>query len=262
MGKMVNWLNSWMIGGFQQCFHGMMTSQKMSWYTLLRNYYFCCCCYYYWLQLPLKQCLPPHPPLQALTRTLLISARTHHQPHRKRERRRGRMASWRSRKCWCSTWETQKPLLYKWRGQSLSLTPCSIGKPLQVEGTIPQNANLFQRVKYFCIRQLKSLVLVVQEAVQFCVTVCEFSVANSVSGVRKMLPLVWSTDAAIKDAVVQAYRRLYLNPQGDTIRSVKQLHAHMTDMNGPNLENKYTSYSSPRCIGNLICLISANSTFI
>lgn len=62
-------------------------------------------------------------------------------------------------------------------------------------------------------------VLVVQEAVQFCVTVCEFGVANSVSGVRKMLPLVWSTDTAIKDAVVQAYRRLYLNPQGDTVRS-------------------------------------------
>uniref|UniRef100_UPI003AAE8938 condensin complex subunit 1 isoform X1 n=1 Tax=Centroberyx gerrardi TaxID=166262 RepID=UPI003AAE8938 len=59
---------------------------------------------------------------------------------------------------------------------------------------------------------------VVQEAVQFCVTVCEFSVADSLSGVRKMLPLVWSTDAAIKDAVVQAYRRLYLNPQGDTTR--------------------------------------------
>ncbi|KAK9513973.1 hypothetical protein VZT92_027466 [Zoarces viviparus] len=59
---------------------------------------------------------------------------------------------------------------------------------------------------------------VVLEAVQFCVTVCEFSIANSVIGVRKMLPLVWSADAAIKDAVVQAYRRLYLNPQGDTIR--------------------------------------------
>lgn len=63
---------------------------------------------------------------------------------------------------------------------------------------------------------------VVQEAVQFCVTVCEFSVANSISGVRKMLPLVWSTDAAIKDAVVQAYRRLYLNPQGDNIRMKAQ----------------------------------------
>uniref|UniRef100_A0A667XCM6 Condensin complex subunit 1 n=1 Tax=Myripristis murdjan TaxID=586833 RepID=A0A667XCM6_9TELE len=59
---------------------------------------------------------------------------------------------------------------------------------------------------------------VVLEAVQFCVTVCEFSVADSLSGVRKMLPLVWSADAAIKDAVVQAYRRLYLNPQGDTTR--------------------------------------------
>ncbi|KAJ8005172.1 hypothetical protein DPEC_G00143880 [Dallia pectoralis] len=63
---------------------------------------------------------------------------------------------------------------------------------------------------------------VVQEAVQFCVTVCEFSVANSLTGVRKMLPLVWSTDATIKDAVVQAYRRLYLNPQGDTIRAKAQ----------------------------------------
>ncbi|KAJ8354973.1 hypothetical protein SKAU_G00225400 [Synaphobranchus kaupii] len=63
---------------------------------------------------------------------------------------------------------------------------------------------------------------VVQEAVQFCVTVCEFSVANSLSGVRRMLPLVWSTDTAVKEAVVQAYRRLYLNPQGDTIRAKAQ----------------------------------------
>ncbi|XP_030639685.1 condensin complex subunit 1 [Chanos chanos] len=59
---------------------------------------------------------------------------------------------------------------------------------------------------------------VVQEAVQFCVTVCEFGVADSLSGVRKMLPLVWSTDTAVKDAVIQAYRRLYLNPHGDTTR--------------------------------------------
>lgn len=63
---------------------------------------------------------------------------------------------------------------------------------------------------------------VVQEAIQFCVTVYEFSVANSLSGVRKMLPLVWSTDTAIKDAVVQAYRRLYLNPQGDTTKAKAQ----------------------------------------
>uniref|UniRef100_A0A672RV31 Condensin complex subunit 1 n=1 Tax=Sinocyclocheilus grahami TaxID=75366 RepID=A0A672RV31_SINGR len=63
---------------------------------------------------------------------------------------------------------------------------------------------------------------IVQEAVQFCVTAFEFSVANSVCGVRKMLPLVWSTDVTIKDAVIQAYRRLYLNPHGDNTRAKAQ----------------------------------------
>uniref|UniRef100_UPI003D79A548 condensin complex subunit 1 n=1 Tax=Danio rerio TaxID=7955 RepID=UPI003D79A548 len=60
---------------------------------------------------------------------------------------------------------------------------------------------------------------IVQEAVQFCVTAFEFSVADSVCGVRKMLPLVWSTDVTIKDAVIQAYRRLYLNPNGENTRA-------------------------------------------
>uniref|UniRef100_A0A673N7L7 Condensin complex subunit 1 n=1 Tax=Sinocyclocheilus rhinocerous TaxID=307959 RepID=A0A673N7L7_9TELE len=63
---------------------------------------------------------------------------------------------------------------------------------------------------------------VVQEAVQFCVTAFEFSVADSVCGVRKMLPLVWSTDVTIKDTVIQAYRRLYLNPPGDNTRAKAQ----------------------------------------
>lgn len=157
--------------------------------------------------------------LQALMRTLLRSTRTYHQPLRKRERRRERMGSWRSRKCWCSTWKTPKPLPYRWKEQSLSSTPCCTGKQLQVKSSIDQSASLVQHFEYF--HNWSILVLVVQEAVQFCVTVCEFSVANSVSGVRKMLPLVWSTDAAIKDAVVHAYRRLYLNPQGETLRSLK-----------------------------------------
>ncbi|XP_076837744.1 condensin complex subunit 1 [Brachyhypopomus gauderio] len=63
---------------------------------------------------------------------------------------------------------------------------------------------------------------VVQEAVQFCVTACEFSVADSLCGVRKMLPLVWSSDTAVKDAVIQAYKRLYLDPQGDSTRAKAQ----------------------------------------
>uniref|UniRef100_A0AAY4AWB2 Condensin complex subunit 1 n=1 Tax=Denticeps clupeoides TaxID=299321 RepID=A0AAY4AWB2_9TELE len=63
---------------------------------------------------------------------------------------------------------------------------------------------------------------VVQEAVQFCVTVCEFSVADSLSGVRKMLPLVWSADTSVKESVLHAYKRLYLNPQGDSTRAKAQ----------------------------------------
>lgn len=153
-------------------------------------------------------------------RTLLRSARPYHQLPRKREKRRERKGSWRSRRCWFSTWKTQRHLLCKWKEQSLSLTPCCTGKPHQVQqGVHPPLDLMFSLI--FSHFLLKSLIPVVQEAVQFCVAVREFSVANSVSGVRKMLPLVWSTDAAIKDAVVQAYRRLYLNPLGDTVRSVK-----------------------------------------
>lgn len=163
----------------------------------------------------------------------LSSARTCHQHHRKSQRKRVRMVSWRSRRCWCSTWKTQKPSPYRSREQSLLSTPCCTGRPLQVDGHIHYTANWFilgdflnlnnnKIFKKLCIFSgIFFLSLVVQEAVQFCVTVCEFSVANSVSGVRKMLPLVWSTDAAVKDAVIQAYRRLYLNPQGDSVRSVK-----------------------------------------
>lgn len=70
---------------------------------------------------------------QALMRTLLRSARPSHQLPRKREKRRERKGSWRSRRCWFSTWKTQRHLLCKWKEQSLSLTPCYTGKPLQVQ---------------------------------------------------------------------------------------------------------------------------------
>lgn len=75
-------------------------------------------------------------------RTPPRSARTYHRRHRKRERRRKRMGSWRSRRCWCSTWKTRKPSPYRWRGRSLSSTPCSTGKPLQVERQHPAAVEL------------------------------------------------------------------------------------------------------------------------
>ena len=61
----------------------------------------------------------------------------------------------------------------------------------------------------------------VSEAINFFVTGFEFGVSNAIIGVRRMLVLVWSKEAVIKEAVVSAYRRLYLNP--DESRSNSRL---------------------------------------
>ncbi|NWI14057.1 CND1 protein, partial [Crypturellus soui] len=65
-------------------------------------------------------------------------------------------------------------------------------------------------------------VSVVQEAIEFFVTVSQFSVPQAVLGVRRMLPLVWSKEAGVKEAVLNAYRRLYLSPSGDSERARAQ----------------------------------------
>ncbi|XP_064081670.1 condensin complex subunit 1-like [Macrobrachium nipponense] len=51
----------------------------------------------------------------------------------------------------------------------------------------------------------------VMEAISFFVTAFEFGLLNAKAGVLKMLVLVWSKEQAIKDAVVEAYQRLYIN---------------------------------------------------
>ena len=43
------------------------------------------------------------------------------------------------------------------------------------------------------------------------ITASEFGVLNAVVGIRKMLPLVFSKEATIRDGVMQAYKRLYIN---------------------------------------------------
>lgn len=58
----------------------------------------------------------------------------------------------------------------------------------------------------------------VLEAISFFVSAFEFGVTNSQEGVRKMMVLVWSKEEAVKDAVVGAYRHLYINPEGATER--------------------------------------------
>ncbi|XP_018408739.1 PREDICTED: condensin complex subunit 1 isoform X1 [Nanorana parkeri] len=52
---------------------------------------------------------------------------------------------------------------------------------------------------------------VVQEVIEFFVTVSQFGVPQAVIGVRRMLPLVWSKEPGVRDAVVSAYRQLYLS---------------------------------------------------
>lgn len=58
----------------------------------------------------------------------------------------------------------------------------------------------------------------VMEAIEFFVTGFEFGLSSTMIGIRRMLPLIWSKEGGIKDAVVGAYRRLYLNPEGGNAR--------------------------------------------
>uniref|UniRef100_A0A8B9GF54 Condensin complex subunit 1 n=1 Tax=Amazona collaria TaxID=241587 RepID=A0A8B9GF54_9PSIT len=65
----------------------------------------------------------------------------------------------------------------------------------------------------------ENCVSVVQEAIEFFVTVSQFGASEALSGVRRMLPLIWSKEPGIKEAVLNAYRQLYLSPSGDSGRA-------------------------------------------
>ncbi|KAH9513584.1 Condensin complex subunit 1 [Bulinus truncatus] len=53
----------------------------------------------------------------------------------------------------------------------------------------------------------------VLEAIQFFVTAVEFGVTAATVGVRKMMVLIWSQETSVREAVVNAYRTLYLEPK-------------------------------------------------
>ncbi|XP_053552455.1 condensin complex subunit 1 [Bombina bombina] len=61
-------------------------------------------------------------------------------------------------------------------------------------------------------------VSVVQEVIEFFVTVSQFGVSQALLGVRRMLPLVWSKEPGVREAVIGAYRRLYLSPSRESER--------------------------------------------
>ncbi|XP_032501460.1 condensin complex subunit 1 isoform X2 [Phocoena sinus] len=67
---------------------------------------------------------------------------------------------------------------------------------------------------------------VVQEATEFFVAVFQFGVPQALFGVRRMLPLIWSKEPGVREAVLNAYRQLYLRPKGDSARAKAQTLIH------------------------------------
>jgi condensin complex subunit 1 len=54
----------------------------------------------------------------------------------------------------------------------------------------------------------------VLEAVEFFVTAHHCGLAEAEAGIRRMLPLVWSKEGDVANAVVEAYRKIFLSTDG------------------------------------------------
>ncbi|XP_062369276.1 condensin complex subunit 1 [Cinclus cinclus] len=85
---------------------------------------------------------------------------------------------------------------------------------------ITEALNLIGKMMY------ENSVSVVQESIEFFVTVSQFGVPQALLGVRRMLPLIWSKEPGIKEAVLNAYRQLYLSPSEDSERAKAQALVH------------------------------------
>ncbi|KAK2528299.1 condensin complex subunit 1 isoform X1 [Columba livia] len=97
----------------------------------------------------------------------------------------------------------------------------------------------------------ENCVSVVQEAIEFFVTVSQFGMPQALLGVRRMLPLIWSKEPGIKEAVLNAYRRLYLSPSGDSERARAQ-----------NLVHSLSLIMVDASLGTIQCLEEILSEFV
>ena len=57
------------------------------------------------------------------------------------------------------------------------------------------------------------------QAIDFFVSAFEFGLVDALIGVRRMLSLIWSQEKTIKDAVVTAYKRLYIEVESNNSRT-------------------------------------------
>lgn len=69
----------------------------------------------------------------------------------------------------------------------------------------------------------------VNESIEFFVVASEFGLQSAIVGVRRMLVLIWSRDSAVRDAVVEAYKGLYLDPEAPNAR---YMHEHCIVLKG------------------------------
>ena len=63
----------------------------------------------------------------------------------------------------------------------------------------------------------------VMEGIDFFVTSYEFGLNNAMMGIRRMLGLVWSKEQSIKEAIIEAYKRLYLRAERENPRYLHAL---------------------------------------
>ena len=78
-----------------------------------------------------------------------------------------------------------------------------------------QNSDILE-VTELCCNFSPNLFL---QAIDFFVSAFEFGLLDAMLGVRRMLSLIWSQEKTIKDAVVAAYKRLYINVESNNSRT-------------------------------------------
>lgn len=89
----------------------------------------------------------------------------------------------------------------------------------------------------------------VMEAIDFFVTSYEFGVVHAMAGITKMLSLVWSREQAVKDAVVGAYKRIYVESAAGSGQQAGSDDGRLPASRGGCVKG------SARAVSNLIALV-------
>lgn len=79
------------------------------------------------------------------------------------------------------------------------------------------------------------------EAIDFFVTAFEFDVLDAMVGVRRMLSLVWSSEPEVKTAVVNAYKRLYMNMENPSKRKAIAVVSNLTALISSSTQGELAS---------------------